>query len=147
MRREGAIEDLDDPRYDDIRKLRGINSFLVSEDGQHALQVVARFIQSMGAERVYREAQRIPLSWARVFRPEETLNDAHFHERGFFQSMQLGPDGEQYLEQSLPWKIAFSDGSEPPSPAEIRAPALGEHTDGVLTEWHGQDPGVTRPAP
>ena len=64
MRQEGCIEDLDDPIYDDVTMLHSLNPAGDQEAGKHARDVVRKFIESMEADRCYRDGQAINMGWA-----------------------------------------------------------------------------------
>ena len=134
MRRENAIQDLDDPPYDRLENLRSRNPFDISVPGQHAGQVILKFIQSMDGERAYRESQAIKMGWARVFQPEDTLTEEQFTYRDLFHQTAWPGSDETFLTQSLPWTVR-SEGVPRPAGGVLRPPAAGEHTDAVLAEW------------
>jgi crotonobetainyl-CoA:carnitine CoA-transferase CaiB-like acyl-CoA transferase len=140
MAAEGALEDLDQLQYARLSDLRDQHTLSrPSPAGEHAIEVVARFVMSLGAERVYREGQRRGLTWGRVFRPEETLAEEQFHVRGFFQPRRDGDGAAPYLYHSLPWLVeptcAQRSAALPPGLARP-----GEHTAAVLAAWLGGDP-------
>jgi crotonobetainyl-CoA:carnitine CoA-transferase CaiB-like acyl-CoA transferase len=133
MRDAGAIEDLDEPRFDEIAKIRGRNSFDISAEGLHVMDVIGRFIESLDAETVYRGAQRIGIGWARIFEPEETLIEEQFTHRRFFRATGWPGTPETYLTPSLPWvrgEQQVLDGGGAAKP-----PRVGEHDTAVENEW------------
>jgi crotonobetainyl-CoA:carnitine CoA-transferase CaiB-like acyl-CoA transferase len=140
MREAGAIEDLDEPRFDEIAKIRGRSSFDISAEGLHVMDVVGRFVESLDAETVYRRAQRIGIGWARIFEPEETLVEEQFTYRGFFRRTRLPGTPETYLTPSLPW---VTDGQRVPDAAAAEPPRLGAHDAAVEAEWLKRPPAAT----
>ena len=134
MRREGAIQDLDEPAYADLMELRGPNPFVITADGQHAGDVIADFLRQIDGERAYREGQAIKMGWGRVYQPHETLGEEQFVVRGFFQRTGWPGTSEVYLTQSLPWIVHSA--SVPPAPDEVDyPPEIGQHTQDVLDAW------------
>jgi crotonobetainyl-CoA:carnitine CoA-transferase CaiB-like acyl-CoA transferase len=134
MRREGAIQDLDEPGYADLRELRGDNPFVTSERGQRAMDVIAGFLRSMDGEQAYREGQAKKLGWGPVRQPHEALGEEQFALRGLFHRTAWPGTGEVYLTQSLPWIV--SPAPARPAPGEIvYPPEIGQHTEAVLKEW------------
>lgn len=100
--------------------------------GKEAAEIyaeVARFIAAHDADYVYRGGQERDQSWGVVRAPDETLDDPHFHDRGFFvettgedaQGPALMP-GAPYMFSATPWDLRRP------------APRLGEHTAEVLAE-------------
>ncbi len=81
------------------------------------------------ADAVYRAGQRQGFPWAPIRTPDETLDDAHLHDRGFWVSVrhpELGREflyaGGPFLAGATPWRVAR------------RPPLVGEHTAEVLAE-------------
>ena len=102
-------------------------------DVEHAYDVLRRFIRAHTAEEVYRGAQTRKFPWGIVRSPDETLDDSHLWERGFFQEVEhpeLGCSyvypGRPYVFNKTPWRTR-------------RAPLLGEHNDKVYREDLGMD--------
>jgi crotonobetainyl-CoA:carnitine CoA-transferase CaiB-like acyl-CoA transferase len=140
MRDEGAIEDLDEPGFEQVAALRGRSSFDVSPEGLHVMEVIGRFIESLDAETVYREAQRIGIGWARIFQPEETLIEEQFSFRQFFRPTRWPGQAATYLTPSLPW-VRDGQCSDVPGDASVtEPPRLGEHGAAVEKEWLGPRP-------
>jgi crotonobetainyl-CoA:carnitine CoA-transferase CaiB-like acyl-CoA transferase len=134
MRRENAIQDLDEPPYERLENLRSANPFDISPTGQHAGDVILDFIASQDGEEAYRQAQAIKMGWSRVFQPHEALGEEQFSFRQFFQRTAWSGRSETYLTQSLPWVIR-SEAVLPPGDDIVRPPAVGEHTEAVLADW------------
>ncbi len=90
---------------------------------------VRRFFAAHTADEIYRGGQERGQAWGAIRSPEETLDDPHLHDRGFFvgvtgegvQEPALMP-GAPYIFSATPWELRFP------------APNLGEHTDEVLRE-------------
>ena len=134
MRRENAIQDLDEPAYDDLSGLRAANPFEISPKGQHVARVITEFLQSIDAERAYREAQAIKMGWARVFQPQDTLGEEQFHLRHLFYPTAWPGTREMFLTQSLPWVLRSAPAGAKVNPV-VYPPAVGEHTERVLEDW------------
>jgi crotonobetainyl-CoA:carnitine CoA-transferase CaiB-like acyl-CoA transferase len=98
-----------------------------SPEAAEVMDEVARFIAAHTAEEVYRGGQAIGNAWGIVRSPEETLDDPHWHDRGFFVPVSgegldhpaLMP-GAPYIFSRTPWELRRP------------APKLGEHTAEVL---------------
>lgn len=90
---------------------------------------VGRFIAAHDADYVYRGGQERDQAWGTVRSPDETLDDPHLHDRGFFvgttgdgvEAPALMP-GAPYMFSATPWRLRRP------------APKLGEHTAEVLAE-------------
>jgi crotonobetainyl-CoA:carnitine CoA-transferase CaiB-like acyl-CoA transferase len=134
MRREGAIQELDEPAYADLKELRDPNPMVTSERGQRAGEVIADFLRSIDGERAYREGQAIKLGWGRVFQPHEALGEEQFALRGLFHRTAWPGTGEVYLTQSLPWIVASASAGRAPEEI-VYPPEIGQHTEAVLKEW------------
>jgi crotonobetainyl-CoA:carnitine CoA-transferase CaiB-like acyl-CoA transferase len=141
IRSDGDIGDLDEPRYERVESLRGLSPYDVTTEGLHAGDVIARFVQSQEAERVYRRGQSIGLGWARVFQPEETLGEEQFRVRKLFHRTAWPGHDETYLTQSLPWVVRGTDRTGP-EPDIVRPPTVGQHTAEVVAAW-AATPGAT----
>jgi crotonobetainyl-CoA:carnitine CoA-transferase CaiB-like acyl-CoA transferase len=81
------------------------------------------------AEEVYRVGQQHGFPWAPIRTPDETLDDAHLHDRGFWVPVahpELGREllyaGAPFIAPACPWRF------------RRRPPLLGEHTAEVLAE-------------
>jgi crotonobetainyl-CoA:carnitine CoA-transferase CaiB-like acyl-CoA transferase len=145
MRREGAIQDLDEPAYADLRELRGPNPVVISERGRRAGEVIADFLRSMDGETAYREGQAIKLGWGRVYQPHEVLGEEQFAARGLFHRTAWPGTEDVYLTQSLPWIVA-SAAARPAADEVVCPPEAGQHTEAVLQEWAEPAAGPQSPA-
>jgi crotonobetainyl-CoA:carnitine CoA-transferase CaiB-like acyl-CoA transferase len=134
MRREGAIQELDEPAYADLKELRGLNPVVMSEPGRRAGEVIADFLRSIDGEQAYRQGQAIKLGWGRVFQPHEALGEEQFALRGLFHRTAWPGTGEVYLTQSLPWIVASAGAGRAPDEI-VYPPEIGQHTEAVLQEW------------
>jgi crotonobetainyl-CoA:carnitine CoA-transferase CaiB-like acyl-CoA transferase len=134
MRDENAIQDLDQPEYENLEDLRRDDPFNLPPAGRHACRVIREFISSLDGEYAYRRSQALKLSWSRVFQPEDTLAEEQFTYRDFFHHTAWPGQTETYLAPSLPWKLR-SNAPGGTSPDVVRPPLAGEHTDAVLAEW------------
>jgi len=84
------------------------------------------------ADEIYRAGQRQGLPWAPIRTQDESLDDRHLHDRGFWvpvQHPELGREflyaGGPFIMPAAPWRFAR------------RPPLLGEHTAEVLAEVGG----------
>jgi crotonobetainyl-CoA:carnitine CoA-transferase CaiB-like acyl-CoA transferase len=111
----GMAGDLKDPKYQDPA--------VVAENTSHIIDdLVANFIASLPAEEAYHAAQERGFTWGVVRAPEELLDDAHLHDRGFWKQVdhpELGRKftypGEPAIFNDSPWRLSR------------RAPLIGEH--------------------
>ena len=111
----GYAHDLRDPKYQDAKVIAASQTYIIDE-------LVAGFIASQPAEDIYHAAQNRGFTWASVRAPEELLEDAHLHDRGFWKTVEhpeLGRSfvypGEAAIYNGTPWRISR------------RAPLVGEH--------------------
>jgi len=81
------------------------------------------------ADEIYRAGQRRGFPWAPIRTQDETLDDPHLHDRGFWIPVhhpELGRDflyaGGPFIMPAAPWRFAR------------RPPLVGEHTDEILRE-------------
>lgn len=117
----GMAGDLMDPKYEDPS--------VIAENTSHIIDdLVANFIASHTAEEVYHAAQNRGFTWAAVRAPEDLLEDAHLHDRGFWKEVEhpeLGRSfiypGEAAIYGGSPWRISW------------RAPLIGEHNVEILS--------------
>ena len=126
----GMAGDLLDPKYQDPAVIAASGSHIV--DG-----LLAAFIASLPAEEVYHAGQARGFTWGAIRAPEDLLEDAHLHDRGFWKEVQhpeLGRNftypGEPALYNGSPWEISR------------RAPLIGEHNSEVFCGELGLERGA-----
>jgi crotonobetainyl-CoA:carnitine CoA-transferase CaiB-like acyl-CoA transferase len=116
----GAPEWLNDPRFASD-KARGDNGEAISE------RVGAWVAEKTSADAIAAfEGARVPAG--PVYRPRETLADAHIKGGDFFASVNFPGLGDTKV-AATPVKL-----HETPGEVRVRPPVLGEHTDLVLRE-------------
>ncbi|MSQ30952.1 MAG: CoA transferase [Dehalococcoidia bacterium] len=129
MRESDMVGELDDPRF-----YRAI--FIDPATGtaeRRAIEIqVGKFVQTLPGEVVYQRAQEGHLGWTRVRRPEENLDDAHWHDRGFFVPAEVPGRAEPVLYPSVPYLSSTHAGR----PAR-HGPLVGEHNFEVLSKELG----------
>ncbi len=89
-------------------------------------EAVAAFVARHDADSVYRLGQERGFPWAPIRTPDETLDDHHLHDRGFFVDVHHDELGATYpypggpcVASVTPWRFAR------------RPPLVGEHNDEV----------------
>ena len=116
----GMAGDLKDPKYQD--------QAVITENTSHIIDdLIANFIANLSAEEVYHAAQERGFTWGAVRAPEELLDDAHLHDRGFWKQVEH-PElersfvypGEAAIYSDSAWRIAR------------RAPLIGEHNEEIF---------------
>ena len=124
MDSEGMAEDLSDEPYADMAAMR----VRTSQEVGHFYDVLSRFIKAHTADQIYRGAQQRKFPWGIVRSPDETLDDPHLWDRGFFEEVEhpeLGTSyvyaGRSYVFNKTPWRTC-------------RAPLLGEHNRTVYID-------------
>jgi benzylsuccinate CoA-transferase BbsE subunit len=117
----GMAGDLKDPKYEDPK--------VIAENTSHIIDdLVADFIASLPAEEVYHAAQERGFTWAAVRAPEDLLEDAHLHDRGFWKEVEHPELGRSFI---YPGEAAIYNGS--PWRISRRAPLIGEHNVEILS--------------
>lgn len=122
MDEQGIGPELHGEEYRELVNTRGRSSELVF----NLFRRVGELIASMPAAAVYSRAQTIGLPWGLVRSPEDTLDDPHLWDRGFFVEVEH-PEmdrsyvypGAPYIFSETPWRIAR------------RAPLPGEDNEEV----------------
>lgn len=116
----------DEPRFDDPRARQPGRG---TREAAEIMETVDQFIAATDADEVYRGSQQRDQAWGDVRTPDETLQDPHWWDRGFFAlTTGEGVDqpsampGAPYLFSATPWELRRP------------APRLGEHTDEILSE-------------
>jgi crotonobetainyl-CoA:carnitine CoA-transferase CaiB-like acyl-CoA transferase len=116
----GMAGDLKDPKYQDPAVIAANASYIIDE-------LVAGFIASLPAEEVYHAAQERGFTWGAVRAPEDLLQDAHLHDRGFWKQVEHKELGRSFV---YPGEAAIYNGS--PWRISRRAPLIGEHNVEIL---------------
>src|ERR1700712_2022407 len=116
----GMAGDLKDPKYQDPAVIAANASYIIDE-------LVAGFIASLPAEGVYHPAQESGVPWGGVRPPEDLLQDAHLHDRGFWKQVEHKELGRSFV---YPGEAAIYNGS--PWRISRRAPLIGEHNVEIL---------------
>jgi crotonobetainyl-CoA:carnitine CoA-transferase CaiB-like acyl-CoA transferase len=126
---DGFGMQFDEPRFDSPANRQPGRG---TPEAAEIMAEVRRFFAAHTAEEIYRGGQERGQAWGPVRSPEETLVDAHLHDRGFFvgvvgegvDAAVLMP-GAPYLFSATPWELRHP------------APKLGEHTEAILRELDG----------
>ena len=124
----GMAGDLKDGKYQDPAVIAANSSHIIDD-------LVASFIASLPAEKVYHAAQARGFTWGAVRAPEALLDDAHLHDRGFWKEVEHPELGRSFL---YPGEAAIYNGS--PWQISRRAPLIGEHNSEIL----GDELGLSR---
>ena len=114
---EGLAADLVEPAYGDL-------AFRQSHF-DHVQGIVEAFFMLHDAETLYREGQARGLPIGPVNAPDELFSDEHLAARGFFERVEH-VDSPAGLYPGSPFRFSAMR-----SPAQRRAPRLGEHTEEV----------------
>ncbi len=126
IQEQGVGQQLDEERFATVAARQPGRG---SPEAAEVYAEMGKFIAENDAEVVYRGGQERRQSWGTVRAPEDTLADAHWHDRGFF----VGVTGEDVTEPALMPGAPYIFSA---TPWELRRPApkLGEHTVEVLAE-------------
>jgi crotonobetainyl-CoA:carnitine CoA-transferase CaiB-like acyl-CoA transferase len=89
-------------------------------------EAVAAFVARRDAEDVYRLGQARGFPWASVRTADESLDDPHLHDRGFFVDVR-----HDELDATYPYVGAPVVASRTPWRFARRPPLLGEHNDEI----------------
>ena len=81
MQSRGFGANFDEARFDDPVARQGGRG---APEAKEVFAEVSRFIAALDAEEVYRGAQACGLPWGAVRSPDESVDDAHLHDRGHF---------------------------------------------------------------
>jgi crotonobetainyl-CoA:carnitine CoA-transferase CaiB-like acyl-CoA transferase len=120
----GMAADLADPKYQDPA--------VIAASAPHIYGLLADFIASLPAEEVYHAAQERGFTWGAVRAPEDLLDDAHLHDRGFWKQVEHPELGRSFV---YPGEPAIYNGS--PWRISRRAPLIGEHNVEVYCDELG----------
>ena len=121
----GMDGDLMDPKYTDPAVVAASTSHII--DG-----LLASFIASLPAEEVYHAGQQRGFTWGAVRAPEDLLDDAHLHDRGFWKTVEHPELGRSFV---YPGEAAIYNGT--PWGISRRAPTIGEHNAEIFCEELG----------
>lgn len=125
----GMAGDLKDPKYQDPAVIAASTSHII--DG-----LLASFIASVPAEEVYHAAQSRGFTWGAVRAPEDLLEDAHLHDRGFWKQVEHPELGRTF---TYPGEAAIYNGT--PWAISRRAPLIGEHNVEIFRDELGLSAG------
>lgn len=122
---EGFGQHFEESRFDDPKNRQPGRG---NREAEEIMAETARFIAANDAEYIYRGGQERDQAWGVVRSPDETLDDPHFWDRGFFVSTTgegaegggAAMPGAPYIFSATPWELRRP------------APRLGEHTAEVL---------------
>ena len=121
----GMAGDLKDPKYQDPAVIAANTSHIIDD-------LLADFIASLPAEKVYHAAQERGFTWGAVRAPEALLDDAHLHDRGFWKQVEHPELGRSFI---YPGEAAIFNGS--PWRISRRAPLVGEHNAEIFCDELG----------
>ena len=124
----GMAGDLKDTKYRDQSVIAANTSHIIDD-------LVANFIASLPAEEVYHAAQERGFTWGAVRAPEQLLDDAHLHDRGFWKEVEHPELGRSFV---YPGEAAIYNGS--PWRISRRAPLIGEHNMEIFCDELGLSP-------
>ena len=116
----GMAGDLKEPQYQDPAVIAANTSHIIDD-------LVANFIASLPAEEVYHASQERGFTWGAVRAPEQLLDDAHLHDRGFWKEVEHPELGRSF---TYPGEAAIYNGS--PWRISRRAPLIGEHNTEIF---------------
>jgi crotonobetainyl-CoA:carnitine CoA-transferase CaiB-like acyl-CoA transferase len=121
----GMAGDLKDPKYQ--------NPVVIAANTSHIIDdLVANFIARLPAEEVHHAAQARGFTWGAVRTPEQLLDDAHLHDRGFWKEVEHPELGRSFV---YPGEAAIYNGS--PWCISRRAPLIGEHNTEIFCDELG----------
>lgn len=123
--KERAIgPELQSPEYRELVGARGRSPDLVA----NLFVRVGELIAGQTAAQVYQRAQEIGLPWGLVRSPEQSLEDSHLWDRGFFVDVPHPEEGRSYTYPGAPYVF-----SKTPWGIGKRAPLVGEDNDYIYT--------------
>ena len=124
MDEAGMVEDLLDEKYRDM----AMHRIRTGDEVEHAFNVLRRFIKAHTADEIYHGAQQRRFPWGVIRSPDETLDDPHLWERGFFERVEHPELGESYIYPGRPYIL-----NKTPWRTR-RAPLVGEHNHKVYVD-------------
>jgi crotonobetainyl-CoA:carnitine CoA-transferase CaiB-like acyl-CoA transferase len=117
----------------ELKDLKYQDQAVITENTSHIIDdLVANFIASLPAEEVYHAAQERGFTWGAVRAPEALLDDAHLHDRGFWNQVEHPELGRSFV---YPGEAAIHNGS--PWRISRRAPLIGEHNTEIFCDELG----------
>jgi crotonobetainyl-CoA:carnitine CoA-transferase CaiB-like acyl-CoA transferase len=126
----GLGAQFDEPRFDSPQARQPGRG---SPEATEIMRAVADFIAANDAESVYRGGQERDQAWGVVRSPEETLDDLHWWDRGFFERLPTASHGaDRAVMPGAPYRFSVS-----PWALRRPAPKLGEHTREIMDELAG----------
>lgn len=131
MEENGVGQELQRNEYRDLVYTRPRSGELV----EALFRCIGELIARLPADEVYRRAQAIGLPWGIIRSPEETLEDPHLWDRGFFIEVEHPEKGRSFVYPGAPYIF-----SETPWRVRRRAPLPGEDNQEVFLEWLGISP-------
>jgi crotonobetainyl-CoA:carnitine CoA-transferase CaiB-like acyl-CoA transferase len=137
-----AVEDpgteLTPAEWRDLRRLAAFkrqyqDPAVIAANTSHIIDdLVSNFIASLPAEEVYHASQERGFTWGAVRAPEQLLDDAHLHDRGFWKEVEHPELGRSF---TYPGEAAIYNGS--PWQISRRAPLIGEHNTEIFCDELG----------
>lgn len=127
-----AVSLTSDSDWQSCADVVGLRSSLLGDPearGEILREAVGRWSGPLSREEVAGALQQVGIAAAPVKRGAELLTDPYFTELGWWQSVDL-PDGGSEMQRG--WAVRFDDGG--PTSVTRRAPHVGEHTIGILSE-------------
>jgi crotonobetainyl-CoA:carnitine CoA-transferase CaiB-like acyl-CoA transferase len=121
----GMAGDLKERQYQDPAVIASNTSHIIDD-------LVSNFIASLPAEEVYHASQERGFTWGAVRAPEQLLDDAHLHDRGFWKEVEHPEFGRSF---TYPGEAAIYNGS--PWQISRRAPLIGEHNTEIFCDELG----------
>lgn len=126
MDEHGAAGDLTNAKYSDFvsGQLRAgaWRDAGKTLEGRHIIETIVRFVEGLHSDEVYHGGQQRGLPWSVIRAPDETLDDPHLRDRGFFVPIEYPGLEEDAVHPGVPYKFSAS-----PARVQGRAPCLGEH--------------------
>ena len=121
----GMAGNLKERQYQDPAVIAANTSHIIDD-------LVSNFIASLPAEEVYHASQERGFTWGAVRAPEQLLDDAHLHDRGFWKEVEHPELGRSF---TYPGEAAIYNGS--PWQISRRAPLIGEHNTEIFCDELG----------
>lgn len=126
LQEHGYGQQFDEPRFDDPMARQPARG---TPEVKEIFDAMRAFIAESSSEDIYRGGQERSQAWGVVRSPDETLDDPHWSDRGFWtevigegRDQPVRMPGAPYQFSATPWQLRRP------------APRLGEHTAEVLAE-------------